>query len=141
MTVLLAGLATETIGLAASFWPNLWISAFSDDPRVLATGAIYLRTVGPMFGFFGIGYALYCAGQGTGQMGWPVVGACLRAALAVLGGALCLHIEAGPQWIFVAVSVGMASFGCLALPGLILKKGFVARRTPGYLDQPWCPAE
>ena len=141
MTVLLAGLATETIGLAASSWPSLWIGAFSDDPRVLATGAAYLRTVGPTFGFFGIGYALYCAGQGTGQMEWPVAGACLRAALAVLGGALCIHLGAGPQWIFVAVSVGMASFGCLALPGLILKKGFVPRSTPGHLAQASSPAE
>jgi Na+-driven multidrug efflux pump len=72
----------------ASTWPGAWIGAFSDDPHVLATGATYLRTVGLMFCFFGIGYALYCAGQGTGQMEWPVAGACLRAALAILGGAL-----------------------------------------------------
>jgi Na+-driven multidrug efflux pump len=132
-TVLMAGLATETIGLAASAWPNVWIGAFSDDPRVLATGASYLRTVGPLFGFFGIGYALYCAGQGTGRMEWPVAGACLRAALAILGGALCLHAGAGSQWIFVVIGVGMASFGCLALPGLILKRGFVAGSSPAHL--------
>jgi putative MATE family efflux protein len=140
-TVLMAGLVTETIGLAASAWPNAWIGAFSDDPRVLATGATYLRTVGPMFGFFGVGYALYCAGQGTGRMEWPVAGACLRAALAVLGGALCLYVGAGPQWTFVAVGVGMASFGCLALPGLILKSGFAARRSPAHLTQASSPAK
>src|SRR5262249_50690742 len=134
-TVLFAGLVTEAIGLAASSWPSTWIEAFSSDPRVVAAGATYLRTVGPMFGFFGIGYALYCAGQGTGQMAWPVAGACLRAALAIVGGALCIHIGAGPQWVFVAVSIGMASFGCLALPGLILKNGFGLRNTLGHLSQ------
>jgi putative MATE family efflux protein len=119
-TVLMAGLVTEAIGLAAFAWPGAWIGAFSDDPRVLATGSTYLRAVGPMFGFFGIGYALYCAGLGTGRMEWPVA-ACLRAALAVVGGALSIHFGAGPQWTFVVVGVGMASFGCLALPGLIRK--------------------
>ena len=83
-TVLLAGLATEAIGLAAWVWPNAWIGAFSNDPGVLATGATYLRTVGPVFGFFGIGYALYCVGQGTGQMHWPVAGACLRDRFTML---------------------------------------------------------
>jgi putative MATE family efflux protein len=140
-TVLMAGLATEAIGLAASVWPNAWIGAFSDDTRVLATGATYLRTVGPMFGFFGIGYALYCVGQGTGQMHWPVAGACLRAAIAALGGALCLHLGAGPQWMFVAVSIGMASFGCLALPGLFLKRGFAHRNACGHLTRASSPAE
>jgi Na+-driven multidrug efflux pump len=137
----LAGLATEAIGLAAWVWPNAWIGAFSNDPGVLATGATYLRTVGPVFGFFGIGYALYCVGQGTGQMHWPVAGACLRAAIAALGGALCLHLGAGPQWMFVAVSVGMASFGGLALPGLFLKKGFLPRHACGQLTQVSSPPE
>jgi Na+-driven multidrug efflux pump len=140
-TVLMAGLVTEAIGLAACAWPGAWIGAFSDDPRVLATGATYLRTVGPMFGFFGIGYALYCAGQGTGRMEWPVAGACLRAALAVFGGALSIHFGAAPQWTFVAVGVGMASFGCLALPGLILKSGFGARTSPARLTVASSPAE
>lgn len=140
-TVLMAALATETVGLAAAIWPRLWIGAFSDDPLVLATGATYLRTVGPMFGLFGVGYSLYCAGQGTGRMGWPAIAACVRAALAVLGGALCIYLGAGLQWIFVAVSVGMASFGCLALPGLIVKSGIVPRGKSGHPTQPSCPAE
>jgi putative MATE family efflux protein len=140
-TVLMAGLVTEAIGLAAFAWPGAWIGAFSDDPRVLATGSTYLRTVGPMFGFFGIGYALYCAGQGTDRMEWPVAGACLRAVLAVVGGALSIHFGAGPQWTFVAVGVGMASFGCLALPGLIRKSGFGPRTSPAHLTVASFPAE
>jgi hypothetical protein len=64
-TVPMTGLATETVGLAASAWPSAWIGAFSDDPRGLATGATYLRTVAPIFGFFRIGYVLYCAGDGN----------------------------------------------------------------------------
>jgi Na+-driven multidrug efflux pump len=123
-TVLLAGLTAEIVGLAAAVWPDIWIGAFSTDPGVVAAGSDYLRTVGPMFGFFGIGYAMYCVGQGTGGMRWPVAGACVRAALAVLGGLTCLHVGAGVHWIFLSVAVGMASFGSLALPGLIRQSGF-----------------
>jgi Na+-driven multidrug efflux pump len=62
-------LTAETIGLSVACWPMAWLRAFSRDPSVLATGAAYLRTVGPFFGFSGMGYALYCAGQGTGADG------------------------------------------------------------------------
>ena len=123
-TVLLAGLTAESIGLAAAIWPEVWIGAFSRDSGVISVGSDYLRTVGPMFGFFGIGYAMYCVGQGTGGMRWPVAGACVRAAVAILGGLGCLHVGASVHWIFVSVAVGMASFGCLALPGLIRQSGF-----------------
>ena len=128
-TVLLAGLTAEAIGLAAAIWPEVWIGAFSRNSGVIAAGSDYLRTVGPMFGFFGVGYAMYCVGQGTGGMRWPVAGACVRAALAVLGGLSCLYVGAGVHWIFVAVAVGMASFGCLALPGLIRQSGFGLNET------------
>jgi Na+-driven multidrug efflux pump len=123
-TVLLVGLTAETIGLAAAIWPEVWVGGFSRDAGVIAIGSDYLRTVGPMFGFFGIGYAMYCVGQGTGGMRWPVAGACVRAAVAILGGLSCLHVGASVHWIFLSVAVGMASFGCLALPGLIRQSGF-----------------
>jgi putative MATE family efflux protein len=131
ITVVLAGLAAEAIGIAAAVWPAGWIGAFSEDPAVLAIGTDYLRGVGPFFGFFGIGYALYCAGQGTGHMEWPVAGAITRAAIAVLGGAAVLHFGASLDHIFAAVSLGMVSFGCLSLPGLVLRSGYGATKRDG----------
>jgi Na+-driven multidrug efflux pump len=124
---LIAVLMSETIGLAVACWPMLWLGVFSRDPSVLATGSAYLRTVGPFFGFFGMGYALYCAGQGTGRMGWPATGALVRAGIAIAGGALALRVGAGLDGIFLAVGLGMAIFGCLSLPGLILRVGYVTR--------------
>jgi Na+-driven multidrug efflux pump len=118
ITLLLSTLATEAIGLAAATWPAAWIGSFSGDPAVLAIGTTYLRTVGLFFGFFGMGYALYCAGQGTGRMGWPVAGAVARAAVAVVGGAAAIRLGASLDHIFMAVSLGMMSFGLLSLPGL-----------------------
>jgi hypothetical protein len=44
--------------------------------------------------------------------------------IAVAGGAFALRLGASIDFVFVAASVGMATFGCLALPGLILRSGF-----------------
>jgi Na+-driven multidrug efflux pump len=49
--------ATEATGLAA-IWPSAWLNLFGDDPMMMATGKDYLRLVGPMYGFFGLGLAL-----------------------------------------------------------------------------------
>ena len=35
----------------------------------------YLRIVGPFYGFFGAGLALYFASQGAGRLGWPLAAA------------------------------------------------------------------
>jgi putative MATE family efflux protein len=128
ITVLLSACATEAIGLAAATWPAAWIGSFSSDPAVLAIGTTYLRIVGPFFGFFGIGYALYCIGQGTGRMGWPVAGAVTRAAIAVVGGAAAIRLGASLDHIFMAVSLGMMSFGLLSLPGLFHRSAFGTRQ-------------
>jgi len=122
--VLVAGFAAETIGLAAAIWPTMWLGIFSSDPEVLSTGSAYLRTVGPFFGFFGIGYALYCAGQGTGRMGWPVAGALIRAVVAIAGSLLVLHANGDVIGVFLAAGIGMVLFGCLSLPSLGLRVGY-----------------
>jgi Na+-driven multidrug efflux pump len=130
MSTLIAALVAEAIGLTVACWPLVWLGAFSDDPSVLATGSAYLRTVGPFFGFFGVGYALYCAGQGTGRMGWSATGALVRAGIAIVGGGFALHLGGGLNGIFLAAGIGMATFGCLSLPGLILRIGYGCPRTP-----------
>jgi putative MATE family efflux protein len=118
----------ELIGLAAAWHPGLWIGAFSDDPTVLATGSAYLRAVGPFFGFFGAGYALYCVGQGTGRMEWPVMGALVRMGVAVVGGLLVIRFGGGTAGIFLAVGIGMTAFGLLSLAGLLSGRAFRGAR-------------
>jgi Na+-driven multidrug efflux pump len=138
---LMAGFATEAIGLSAAFWPAAWIGLFSDEPAVLAIGITYLRTVGPFFGFFGVGFALYCAAQGTGRMGWSVAGALTRTATTVLGGAAVVWFGSTLDHIFIAVSLGMTSFALLSLPALFFRSGYPlknppALRTAGRLFDP-----
>jgi putative MATE family efflux protein len=120
-------LIAEAIGLAAAAFPLQWLGAFSNEPTVLATGSDYLRTTGPFFGFFGLGYALYCTGQGTGRMEWPVAGAIVRAAISIGGGLLVVQTGGGLGGIFLAAGLGMAAFGLISLPSLLLRVGY--RRT------------
>jgi Na+-driven multidrug efflux pump len=121
--VLMACALTESIGLAAAAFPQQWIRLFSQDPSVLQVGAEYLHRVGPFFGFFGLGYVLYCIGQATRRMEASVVAALLRAAIAVLGGYVVVWLKADVTWNFVAVALGMVAFGLFALPPLINRSG------------------
>ena len=70
---LVASALTEAIGIAAAIFPHAWLSLFGDDPTMNAVGVHYLRVVGPFYGFFGMGLALYFASQGAGRLGWPLL--------------------------------------------------------------------
>src|SRR5882724_11691211 len=122
--VLMGCVLTELVGLAAASFPHLWIGMFSQDPDVLRVGADYLHRVGPFFGFFGVGYVLYCAGQATKRMGASVFAALLRAVIAVLGGLAAVWFNADVTWNFIAVALGMIAFGVFALPPLINRAGY-----------------
>jgi len=122
--VAMAFALTELIGLTAAAFPQQWIGLFSQDPSVLQVGAEYLRRVGPFFGFFGLGYALYCVGQATRRMEASVFAALLRAVIAVLGGLVVVWLKADVTWNFIAVALGMIAFGVFALPPLINRAGY-----------------
>src|SRR5439155_13289002 len=62
-----AGL-TEAIGLCAAAFPTAWLSLFGTDPAMLDAGSRYLQAVGPLYGLFGLGMALYFASQGAGRL-------------------------------------------------------------------------
>lgn len=116
--------SAEIVGLSGALFPEAWIGIFSADPRVISVGSDYLRIVGPFFGFFGMGYVLYCTGQATGRMALPVLGALVRAGVAIVGGYALVVADAKLQSNFIAVAVGMAAFGLIALPALIGRTGY-----------------
>jgi len=103
----------EAIGLWAAAYPATWLRLFNSDPAMLESGALYLRTVGPMYGFFGLGLVLYFASQGAGRLMWPVIGNIARLAVAVAGGWLALRWGGGLEAVFAAQG------GALVLYGLI----------------------
>jgi putative MATE family efflux protein len=86
-----AGLAagvTSVIGLTGALAPWLWLGMFTTDPSVLMAGTMYLWIVGPFYGFFGLGLALYFASQGAGRLLWPLVAGFIRMTVAAVGGYL-----------------------------------------------------
>jgi putative MATE family efflux protein len=102
---------TEAIGVAAALWPRAWLSLFGSDPGMLAAGSAYLRAVGPFYGFFGLGLALYFASQGAGRLGWPLAAGLLRMAIALGGGWLALRATGSTSWLFAAIGAGMFAYG------------------------------
>src|SRR5207237_4420609 len=68
----MVGGITEAIGLAAAAMPFAWLALFGSDPAMLDAGARYLRIVGPVYGLFGVGIALYFDSQAPGRPVWPL---------------------------------------------------------------------
>ncbi len=101
----------ETIGVAASLWPNVWLGLFGNDPAMLAAGSDYLRIVGPFYGLFGLGMALYFASQGAGRLLWPLVAGLLRLTVAVIGGLAARRLGAGLPGLFLSLGAALAVFG------------------------------
>jgi len=108
----LAAGVTASIGLAGALFPRAWLGLFTADPEVIAVGSLYLRTVGPAYGFFGLGLALYFASQGAGRLGWPLAAGFARLLIAAAGGWLATRwLGAGLGGVFAALAFALVVFG------------------------------
>ncbi len=80
---------------------------------MIDAGSRYLHAVGPVYGLFGLGMALYFASQGAGRLLWPLLANMARLVIAAGGGfAPC----AGPAIltdVFIALAVALAAFGLI----------------------------
>ncbi len=129
---IISGCVTEVLGIAAALAPDAWLRLFGDDAAMLATGSAYLRIVGPFYGFFGFGLALYFAAQGAGRVGWPLASGILRVVVSLGGGALALHLGWGTDGLFLALGLGLAAMGI----GNAASLGFGAWLPPGPASRP-----
>src|SRR5256884_2960282 len=107
-----AGL-TEMIGLWAAAVPHAWLTLFDTDPAMLDTGSRYLHAVGPFYGLFGLGMALYFASQGAARLLWPLIANLTRLAIAAGGGWLALRWSGDLFPVFLALSAALAAFGLI----------------------------
>ena len=106
---------TESVGLLATAFPQVWMRAFNQDAAVIEAGSLYLHWVGPWYGFFGLGLVLYFASQGAARMFWPVFANGLRLIIAAGGGLLAQYFGAPAvfpagclltvAWLIIAASM------------------------------------
>jgi Na+-driven multidrug efflux pump len=115
---------TAVIGLAGAVFAPAWIGLFNNDPATVRAGVQYLHDVGPFYGFFGLGFVLYCVGQATRRLAASLIGALTRAMIAAAGGYMLLRWHANLDLNFFAVSAGMMAFGLIPLWSLIRRTGF-----------------
>jgi Na+-driven multidrug efflux pump len=119
---------TETIGLLASIFPQVWLGLFSNQPEVLAHGTLYLRTVAPFYGAIGIGMALYFASQGARRVMAPLLAGTARMIVAAFIGWLTVawlgaplstlfQIVAGSALLYGGITA-MTTFGAVRGPTL-----------------------
>jgi len=108
----LAFVVAGACGAAVALFPEAFARAFTDDAEVVAIAAQALRVIGPAYGAFGLGMAMYFACQGAGRMAWPLAGALARFIIAVGGGAL-LAAPFGIEAQFLAVALGLTAYGAL----------------------------
>jgi putative MATE family efflux protein len=126
----IAGGITEAIGLAAAFYPSAWLSLFGSDPKMIETGSLYLQIVGPTYGFFGGGLALYFASQGAGRVGWAMMVAVLRVIIAAGGGWLAVGMFGGSTALFIVIAAALVIYGLANVIAVASGVWFKERKLP-----------
>jgi putative MATE family efflux protein len=117
----IAASITGTIGILAALFPHAWLGLFTSDPQVLAAGTRYLRIVGPGYGFFGAGLALYFASQGAGRLLWPLLSGAARLAIAAAGGWVATRwLGAGLPGLFTAMAAALVAMGLINVAAIRL---------------------
>jgi putative MATE family efflux protein len=103
----------EAIGIVAALFPAAWLRLFGADPSMLAVGTAYLHSVGPTYGFFGLGLSLYFASQGAGRLAWPLIAGGLRFGLAVGGGWLAWRLTGSLGAMFAMLGAALVAYGLI----------------------------
>ena len=109
------------IGWVAALLPETWSRLFTSEAQVIAASVSYLRHVAPFYCLFGLGLALYFAGQGAARVTVPVVAGLVRVVVATAGGWFAVErLELGLDGVFAAMAVGMVVYGCTIAGGLLI---------------------
>ncbi|WP_454675187.1 MATE family efflux transporter [Achromobacter pestifer] len=128
----MAFVLAETIGLAAACFPEAWLRLFGAEDHMLEAGSAYLRMVGPVYGFFALGFSMYFASQGAGRLKWPLVAGFLRLLICVGAGGVALHLTGSLTVFFLTAAVGMCLYGLIILTAVASGSWF----NRGHLRKP-----
>jgi len=114
------GAACASIGVVVALFPNSWMGLFTSDDEIVRVGALYLQIVGPIYGLYGLGMALYFATQGFGSVIWTVTANAVRL-LVSLGCALVAitWLDLGAAGFFVAIAIGFCAYAALTAAAIL----------------------
>ena len=120
------------IGLAGAVFPGVWMGLFTDDPEIVRHGTSYLRIVGPIYGLYGLGMALYFATQGVGSVVSTVAANAVRLLASAGCGLVAIYwFDFGATGLFVAIAGGFCMYaGLTALAMLGVKTPPGGRQVP-----------
>ncbi len=128
-------LACGSIGVLFALFPQVWMGLFSDEQEIIRAGSSYLRIVGPIYAFYGLGMALYFATQGLGHVLTTVAANGVRLAVSACGGLLAMFwLDAGPVGFFVAIAAGFFVYG--GLTACVLLRLIKPASAPGQEARP-----
>ncbi len=106
--------ACALIGLIVALFPSLWMGLFTSDNEVVRVGALYLRIVGPIYGFYGLGMALYFATQGFGSVIWTVTANAARLLTSTGCALVAVYwFDLGAIGFFVGIAGGFCTYAAL----------------------------
>lgn len=104
------------VGLVAALTPASWLGLFSQEPSIVAIGALYLRWVAPLYGLFGAGFVMSFAAQGAARALVPLLAGTARMAVAAgLGAFAVARFGAGLSTLFVFVALSTVVYAGIAL--------------------------
>jgi Na+-driven multidrug efflux pump len=107
-------LVCGAIGSTVAVHPALWIDLFSDSAEVARIGATYLRIVGPVYLFFGLGLGLFFVTQGVGRGVQGMIANAVRMIASAGGGLIAVYgLHLGVSGFFVAVAGGFCLYAAL----------------------------
>ena len=110
------GTACAAIGAVVALFPQVWMGLFTSDGGIIRAGASYLHMVGPIYGFYGVGMALYFATQGFGSVIRTVMANAARLLVSA-GSAIAATtwFDLGGTGFYGGIAVGFVSYALLTL--------------------------
>jgi Na+-driven multidrug efflux pump len=110
--------------LIVALLPGLWMGLFSDNDEIIRFGTEYLRIVGPIYGFYGLGMALFFATQGFGSVILTVTANALRLLVSAGGAVGAIYwLGFGATGLFIAVAFGFVVYAALTAWAVLRVKG------------------
>lgn len=120
--------ACAAIGLAVALFPEIWMGLFSNDEQIVRLGTRYLQIVAPIYGFYGLGMALFFVTQGVGSNVWTMIANAVRLLASAMGGLIAIYwMDLGAIGFFIAIAGGFCAYAALAAGAMLRVAGAMLR--------------